>query len=986
MQKRLTIVVLSLLASTSVVLGDGGIFIRRATPKDILQPTQKVYVRWDGSQESLLIQTKYQGPAEEMVWIVPVPAKPEVELGDGAIFEELSKETAYADVSVTDFIGLTRTTAGAERRGRSDPVEWRQQIGAYDVVLLRPVGEEHAVRWLQANEFGIPDDIVPILEDYIRKQWWMIAARIHPDALTNITRENLAQGLLHPLALTFQTSACVYPMRLTSMAAGPVEELIYIEGPMHFEPSTLIDGNWELGIFGGPVRQVADRSRLSDLEIAVRTREGKTETTIKRYLTKLRRVFQPSEMTDDLVFREMNYATWVLSDDPSRIAQGATQYGRHRDPDGIPYLLAALSPAALDQVEPARGDYSMMVPPSAMSLSWQGIDRQTVACRHLRGCIWALGEIGIEHETGADVEAALLSCARHDNQLIRMEADVALIKLGSPRAGAVFADRVASILAPGFKPQEPFWYEGTILTAEMDTTIGWIAQFGAEEERGVLIAALAATIAALPTDSEYYRMTWPEWVVRQAASVKDSRLIDALDHLLAAISDHFVWTRSLIMRVQAMGGSAEAMNSVVADVIDNEGEVLQAGAGEGRGGYASLCGYYDSPVRDNRIKSSLRGQILEKREYRSGFYPLSTEMSDAVIRRALDVGDLTDWYALYLLATIVEPQAQDKNRLLDIFDRGDASIRMVAVDVLCVWNDVRSLFELYDATDDADARSEVAWALADNGVAEAVDLVEEQILVAWSREMAAIGVPLLDDIFLLSRSGTESPVADALRKSRTALAYFQPRVGTLDDDRMAALRRLAAATSVYAGLRFDLIHTRYGNTEWGKPLLEKAATDILSASLLDWIVLRVGLVVDNEFMADLCKDASSDEFRAGILNGLLSDVGSSLQPLIGTLLGQVWPQQYLKTGGESGLFREPGPLSDSMDDYALFNKNFAGLLESLVRDDSLPAGYRAFLLVHWSAAPARISRSFVESLLQADMPDFLRTLLSERLALEWTQN
>jgi hypothetical protein len=62
-------------------LGDGGVFIRRKsyTYVDMFQPTQKVYIRWDGAQEKLLIQTKYEGPAEEMVWIIPVPAQPTVE-------------------------------------------------------------------------------------------------------------------------------------------------------------------------------------------------------------------------------------------------------------------------------------------------------------------------------------------------------------------------------------------------------------------------------------------------------------------------------------------------------------------------------------------------------------------------------------------------------------------------------------------------------------------------------------------------------------------------------------------------------------------------------------------------------------------------------------------------------------------------------------------------------------------------------------------
>ncbi len=76
---------LNLLTCMGIALGDGGMFFRRISYEDVRQPTQKVYIRWDESQEDLLIQTKYEGPAEEMVWIVPVASQPTVERGNTAV-------------------------------------------------------------------------------------------------------------------------------------------------------------------------------------------------------------------------------------------------------------------------------------------------------------------------------------------------------------------------------------------------------------------------------------------------------------------------------------------------------------------------------------------------------------------------------------------------------------------------------------------------------------------------------------------------------------------------------------------------------------------------------------------------------------------------------------------------------------------------------------------------------------------------------------
>ena len=70
----------------------------------------------------------------------------------------LSKETRGHGILFTEFKTLFRygTTSRAV-----DPVEWRRHIGDYDVVLLRPVGEEDVIAWLNTHEFGVAAEAVP---------------------------------------------------------------------------------------------------------------------------------------------------------------------------------------------------------------------------------------------------------------------------------------------------------------------------------------------------------------------------------------------------------------------------------------------------------------------------------------------------------------------------------------------------------------------------------------------------------------------------------------------------------------------------------------------------------------------------------------------------------------------------------------------------------------------------------------------------------
>ncbi len=711
------IIWVELLMCVGSVLADGFMFRRRAASQaDILQPTQKVYIRWDGSEEKLLIQTKYEGPAEEMVWIVPVPSRPAVVEGDPNVFRRLSIETYSGEIFYTDFAGLRLYSSAGGAPRREDPVEWRQQIGAYDVVLLRPAGEETVIEWLNANDFGMPDRAVPILQDYIREQWWMVAAKIHPDALTDITRDALAKGLLHPLEMTFQSPACLYPLRLTSMAAGPVEELIYIESTEHCEPATYADGKWTIDVFGGPVRQIPDSDGLSDMERTAAIIEGRTETIFTRCLTKLRRVFQPEEMTEDIVFRKMNYAALLASEAPSQIGQGATQYGRRRDPNGISPLLGVLTPAALDLVKPGPKELQPFPNPSANFLFFGELDNQKRKCAHLRSCIWALGEIGIDHNTAPGVEATLLRCAEHENQLIRMEAYIALIKSGLPGVGVVLLDRFERIVSGDLTYLvSSLWLDAPIGLAEVDIVADWVNRDGSAADKEAFRTILSQTIARLPADpmtavgrdewGNAILLEWPGWMVHQAIMAPEARMVGALRSLREKFSEANS-VALFLLKAEVLCGSAEAVSAAARWIADAQNRVLPELEGPVKGGYARLTytGEQGKSLRDRVLK-------VGTNDYRYSGVP--STVSGTILRTALSNYQLDDWYALYLLAQIESPQASDRQMIRTLWDTKDEGKRLVAVDILWLWKDAEMMIEFYDGCNQSRVRFEIDRLVAD---------------------------------------------------------------------------------------------------------------------------------------------------------------------------------------------------------------------------------------------------------------------------------
>ncbi len=65
---------------------------------------------------------------------------------------------------------------------------------------------------------------------------------------------------------------------------------------------------------------------------------------------------------------------------------------------------------------------------------------------------------------------------------------------------------------------------------------------------------------------------------------------------------------------------------------------------------------------------------------------------------------------------------------------------------------------------------------------------------------------------------------EALEGGRHVFCFSQHV--SIDDE--IALKRLAVDGTIHAGMRFDLLGVDYGGTDWGLPLLEKAARDILA--------------------------------------------------------------------------------------------------------------------------------------------------------------
>ena len=74
---------LAALLTPAAALADGMFVVPKFVwdkHKDINEPAQKAILVYDVGREDLILQVKYEGPVDEVGWLIPVPNLPTVEI------------------------------------------------------------------------------------------------------------------------------------------------------------------------------------------------------------------------------------------------------------------------------------------------------------------------------------------------------------------------------------------------------------------------------------------------------------------------------------------------------------------------------------------------------------------------------------------------------------------------------------------------------------------------------------------------------------------------------------------------------------------------------------------------------------------------------------------------------------------------------------------------------------------------------------------
>ena len=228
----------------SAAFACGGCFVPAGlTSTPVLQNAERILFSHDAitKKSYVWVEIRYAGPPGDFSWVLPLPKAPDVAVGDSWLFDRLDLATAarfkldfdtsencsYASTQSSGFgCGSATATAGSEDLATSPnqggfgvdgdgvKVLKHAQVGKYDYVLVQATskteGAAKMVKWLQDNNYGIPDAAKPILDSHVARGDVFVA--LHLVAGASIKE-------IRPIALTMDDSEACVPLRLTSIAA-----------------------------------------------------------------------------------------------------------------------------------------------------------------------------------------------------------------------------------------------------------------------------------------------------------------------------------------------------------------------------------------------------------------------------------------------------------------------------------------------------------------------------------------------------------------------------------------------------------------------------------------------------------------------------------------------------------------------------------------------------------------------------------------------
>ena len=246
MKHRMSILALSgmvaalgLVASERPASACGGCFV--PPESNTVVTDHRMLLSVGQGQSTLYDQIRYQGSPESFAWVLPISGEAEVGLSADTVFSVLDSLTQVGVVAPPrncpaapdcDSRGLAGS-AQSPNAGSASPedgvtVTKQEVIGPYETVQLQATNPEALNQWLATNRFTVPDDVKPVVAQYVRENFNFLAMKLIPGASVQAMR---------PVRVTTRGASVTLPLRMVAAGTGATVGIsLWVLGQGRYEP------------------------------------------------------------------------------------------------------------------------------------------------------------------------------------------------------------------------------------------------------------------------------------------------------------------------------------------------------------------------------------------------------------------------------------------------------------------------------------------------------------------------------------------------------------------------------------------------------------------------------------------------------------------------------------------------------------------------------------------------------------------------------
>jgi Uncharacterized protein conserved in bacteria (DUF2330) len=210
-----------------------------AKDKDVLQPAQKAFINWDPARqrESFTVQPKFEGNATDFGMVIPTPARPKLDEMPRDFFKELAVFTILEPMPIDKYKTFAfRNMAGLAVADKSDSKTDRVVVleegvvGSLDYKIIRAEDANDLFEWLDMHRYHYSGDR-ETLAHYVQKRWYFTVMKIDPKQM-KAGADGKFEGNITPTRFTFESSELIYPLRITQISVKEsTEALFYVQAP-----------------------------------------------------------------------------------------------------------------------------------------------------------------------------------------------------------------------------------------------------------------------------------------------------------------------------------------------------------------------------------------------------------------------------------------------------------------------------------------------------------------------------------------------------------------------------------------------------------------------------------------------------------------------------------------------------------------------------------------------------------------------------------